>query len=44
MTTKRIQKAKNLKLVITASVGSNHVDLNAPAENDLTIAKVSDII
>ena len=38
MTAKRIKKAKNLKLIITASVGSNHV------ENGLTIAKVSGII
>lgn len=36
-----IAKAKNLKLCITAGVGSDHVDLNAANERKITVAEVS---
>ncbi|KAL1920434.1 uncharacterized protein VTP21DRAFT_811 [Calcarisporiella thermophila] len=37
----RIANAKNLKLCITAGVGSDHVDLNAAIEAGLTVAEVT---
>lgn len=37
----RIEKAKNLKLCITAGVGSDHVDLNAANEHKITVAEVT---
>ncbi len=37
----RIAKAKNLKLVITAGIGSDHVDLDAAMKNDITVAEVT---
>lgn len=40
MTAKGIEKAKNLKLLITTSVELDHVDLDALVENGLTIAEV----
>ncbi|MCO5576844.1 hypothetical protein L7F22_030664 [Adiantum nelumboides] len=36
-----IASAKNLKLCITAGVGSDHVDLNAANERKITVAEVS---
>lgn len=36
-----IQKAKNLKICITAGVGSDHVDLNAAVENGIEVLEVS---
>ncbi|KAI0745807.1 NAD-dependent formate dehydrogenase [Earliella scabrosa] len=36
-----IEKAKNLKICITAGVGSDHVDLNAAAEKGLQVLEVS---
>jgi len=36
-----IKKAKNLKLCITAGVGSDHIDLNAANEKKITVAEVS---
>ena len=36
-----MQKAKNLKLAITAGIGSDHVDLNAAAEHGLTVAEAT---
>lgn len=36
-----IATAKNLKLCITAGVGSDHVDLNAANERKITVAEVS---
>jgi len=36
-----IEKAKNLKLCVTAGVGSDHVDLNAANEKKITVAEVS---
>lgn len=41
ITKERLQKTKNLRLVITAGIGSDHVDLHAAAERGLTVAEVS---
>ena len=41
MTAERIAKAKNLKLIITAGIGSDHTDLQAAAEHGLTVAEVT---
>ncbi|CAF3322806.1 unnamed protein product [Rotaria socialis] len=38
---KRIDKAKNLKLAITAGVGSDHVNLEAACKRGITVAEVS---
>lgn len=36
-----LAKAKNLKLCVTAGVGSDHIDLNAANERKVTVAEVS---
>jgi formate dehydrogenase len=41
LTAERIAKAPNLKLAITAGIGSDHVDLHAAIENDITVAEVT---
>ncbi|KTD10998.1 NAD+-dependent formate dehydrogenase [Legionella gratiana] len=41
LTSERIAKAKKLKLVITAGIGSDHVDLQAAIENHITVAEVT---
>ncbi len=41
LTADRLNKAKKLKLAITAGIGSDHVDLNAANEHDLTVAEVT---
>src|SRR6266496_2660532 len=41
LTAERIAKAKNLKLVITAGIGSDHVDLEAASERGITVAEVT---
>src|SRR5271165_7375247 len=41
LTAERIAKAKNLKLAITAGVGSDHVDLKAASEKGVTVAEVT---
>ncbi len=41
LTRARIEKAKNLKLAITAGVGSDHVDLEAAIAHRLTVAEVT---
>jgi len=41
LTAERIEKAKKLKLAITAGVGSDHVDLAAAAKAKLTVAEVT---
>jgi len=41
LTAERIAKARNLKLAITAGVGSDHVDLQAAIEHDITVAEVT---
>ncbi|EOA38175.1 hypothetical protein CARUB_v10009651mg, partial [Capsella rubella] len=37
----RIKKAKNLKLLLTAGIGSDHIDLQAAAAAGLTVAEVT---
>lgn len=44
LTKERIEKAKNLKLSITAGVGSDHVDLHAAADGGMTVAEVTGIL
>lgn len=41
MTKERIEKAPNLKLAITAGVGSDHVDLQAASEHDVAVVEVT---
>lgn len=41
MTKERIEKAPNLKLAITADVGSDHVDLDAASKNDVGVVEVT---
>ncbi|RYL09830.1 NAD-dependent formate dehydrogenase [Staphylococcus sp. RIT622] len=41
ITKERIEKAPNLKLAITAGVGSDHVDLDAASKNDVGVVEVT---
>jgi formate dehydrogenase len=41
VTRELIEKAKNLKICITAGVGSDHVDLNAAVEHKIQVLEVS---
>ena len=41
LTAERIAKAPNLKLAITAGIGSDHVDLDAAIDHGLTVAEVT---
>ncbi len=41
MTAERFAKAKNLKLAITAGIGSDHTDLQAAIERGITVAEVT---
>jgi formate dehydrogenase len=41
LTPERIAKAKNLKLTITAGIGSDHVDLRAASDANITVAEVT---
>ncbi|XP_065878336.1 formate dehydrogenase 1, mitochondrial [Euphorbia lathyris] len=41
VTAERIKKAKNLQLLLTAGIGSDHIDLNAAAAAGLTVAEVT---
>ncbi|GLX95334.1 NAD-dependent formate dehydrogenase [Herbidospora sp. NBRC 101105] len=41
MTPERFEKARNLKLVITAGIGSDHTDLDAAVEKGVTVAEVT---
>jgi len=41
LTAERIAKARALKLVITAGIGSDHVDLQAAIERGITVAEVT---
>jgi len=41
LTAERIAKAPNLKMSITAGIGSDHVDLQAAIDNDITVAEVT---
>ena len=41
LTAERIKKAPNLRLAITAGIGSDHVDLQAAIDNNVTVAEVT---
>ena len=41
LTEERIAKARNLRIAITAGIGSDHVDLNAAIERGITVAEVT---
>ncbi len=41
MTAERIAKAKKLKMIVTAGIGSDHTDLQAAIENNITVAEVT---
>ncbi len=41
MTKERLQKADKLKLIMTAGVGSDHIDLNTAADKGMTVVEVS---
>ncbi len=41
LTAERISKARNLKLAITAGIGSDHVDLKAAIDAGITVAEVT---
>ena len=41
MTTERFAKARNLKLVITAGIGSDHTDLQSASQRGITVAEVT---
>src|SRR5688572_14133633 len=41
LTAERIAKAPGLKLVITAGIGSDHVDLQAAIDREITVAEVT---
>ncbi|MCW2880844.1 MAG: NAD+-dependent formate dehydrogenase [Sphaerisporangium sp.] len=41
LTAERIARAGKLKLAITAGIGSDHVDLDAAIEHDVTVAEVT---
>jgi formate dehydrogenase len=41
LTAERIAKAQKLRLVITAGVGSNHIDLEAAASHNITVTEIT---
>jgi formate dehydrogenase len=41
LTAERIAKARNLKLALTAGIGSDHVDLQAAMNRGITVAEVT---
>ncbi|MBI2235255.1 MAG: NAD-dependent formate dehydrogenase [Micavibrio aeruginosavorus] len=41
LTAERLARAKNLKLAITAGIGSDHVDLQAAMDKGITVAEVT---
>ncbi len=41
LTAERLAKAKNLRLALTAGIGSDHVDLSAAARHGVTVAEVT---
>ncbi|MCJ2131156.1 NAD-dependent formate dehydrogenase [Methylobacterium sp. E-045] len=41
MTKERIEKAKKLKIIVTAGIGSDHTDLDAANAHNLTVAEVT---
>jgi len=41
MTRERIEKAKNLKMCLTAGIGSDHIDLQAAIERNVSVTEVT---
>src|SRR5882762_5688644 len=41
MTAERIAKAPKLKMIVTAGIGSDHTDLQAAMERNITVAEVT---
>ncbi|GLS45413.1 NAD-dependent formate dehydrogenase [Methylobacterium brachythecii] len=41
MTAERIEKAKKLKIIVTAGIGSDHTDLDAAIKHNITVAEVT---
>lgn len=41
LTAERIEKAQNLKLAITAGIGSDHVDLDAASKHNVTVCEIT---
>ena len=41
MTKERFDKAKKLKLIVTAGIGSDHTDLQAAMDKGVTVAEVT---
>ena len=41
MTAERIAKAKKLKMIVTAGIGSDHTDLQAAMDRGITVAEVT---
>jgi len=41
MTAERIARAKKLKMIVTAGIGSDHTDLQAAINNNITVAEVT---
>ena len=41
LTPERIEKAKKLKLALTAGIGSDHVNLHAAAKHGITVAEIT---
>jgi len=41
MTAERFARAKKLKIIVTAGIGSDHTDLQAAIENNVTVAEVT---
>jgi formate dehydrogenase len=41
MTKERIAKAKNLKMIVTAGIGSDHTDLQAAMDSGVTVTEVT---
>jgi formate dehydrogenase len=41
MTAERIARAKNLKMIVTAGIGSDHTDLQAAIDRGITVAEVT---
>jgi len=41
LTRERMEKAKKLKLCVTAGIGSDHIDLNAAVDHNITVAEVT---
>ena len=41
LTAERIKKAPNLKLALTAGIGSDHIDLQAASKAGITVAEIT---